>query len=263
MTTIDWETNYIVATGQGFAPESVTNRTKAQILARRAAIVDGYRQLAESVKGVTIISNTTVRELEIDEDIITAKVDAVIKGAEVIEERPLPEGGYQVKMRLRIFGDNSLAQAVVKRTDFAPTPEPLQAPLPDVIPSSVVGNTTVSVVSNDSGKSAVGGFTGVVIDCRNQGLKTAMSPVIYNDREIKIYGHKNLNYDQVIANGMAGYANNEAQAKGRAGSNPLIIRAIRIKDGTNPVISVADANRMLIENGATNFLTEAKVVFLR
>ena len=62
---------------------------------------------------------------------------------------------------------------------------------------------------------------------------------------------------------MAGYASSIDQAKGRAGSNPLIIVAIRMEGGSNPVISSADANRMLIENGATNFLTEAKVVFLR
>ena len=31
----------------------------------------------------------------------------------------------------------------------------------------------------------------------------------------------------------------------------------------NPVLSIADANRVLIENGATGFLNEARVVFVR
>ena len=90
-----------------------------------------------------------------------------------------------------------------------------------------------------------------------------MSPVIKNDSGISIYGHKNLNYEKIISDGMVGYASSASQAS-RAGSRPLIIKAIRLADhNANPVISTADANRMLIENSNSNFLNETKVVFLR
>jgi hypothetical protein len=51
---------------------------------------------------------------------------------------------------------------------------------------------------------------------------------------------------------------------GRAGRNPLIVRALDVENhGGTPVLSVADANRVLIENGATHFLDDTNVVFLR
>ena len=43
---------------------------------------------------------------------------------------------------------------------------------------------------------AQGDYTGLVIDCRGLGLKTAMSPVVKNANGTKIYGHKNLDVDK-------------------------------------------------------------------
>jgi len=90
-----------------------------------------------------------------------------------------------------------------------------------------------------------------------------MSPVIKNAEGTPIYGYKNLDYDKVITNGMAGYTTDISRAA-RAGSNPLVVRAVSLDNHNgNPVLSVADANRVLIENGATGFLDSARVVFLR
>ena len=47
-------------------------------------------------------------------------------------------------------------------------------------------------------------------------------------------------------------------------SNPLVVKAVSLDNHNgNPVLSLADANRVLIENGATGFLDNASVVFLR
>ncbi len=47
--------------GNALAQEYYTDSQK-KLMARRAAIVDGYRQLAETIKGVRISSNTTVSD---------------------------------------------------------------------------------------------------------------------------------------------------------------------------------------------------------
>ena len=90
-----------------------------------------------------------------------------------------------------------------------------------------------------------------------------MSPVIKNAAGTAIYGYKNLDYDAVVKNGMAGYTHDINKA-GRAGSNPLVVKAVSLDNHNgNPVLSIADANRVLIENGATGFLNGARVVFVR
>lgn len=90
-----------------------------------------------------------------------------------------------------------------------------------------------------------------------------MSPVIENDSGSPIYGYKNLDIDKVISNGMASYSRDINNCQ-RAGSNPLIVRAVRLgRNNVNPILTTADANRVLIENGASGFLDNTNVVFLR
>ena len=60
---------------------------------------------------------------------------------------------------------------------------------------------------------------------------------------------------------MAGYTRDIHNAA-RAGSNPLIVKAVRI-DGANPVLSLDDADRVLVENNASGFLDATNVVFVR
>ena len=125
--------------------------------------------------------------------------------------------------------------------------------------ASAAGSSAASAPAG----SAIGGFTGLIVDCRGLGLKPVMSPVIKNANGQPIYGYKNLDYDKIIANGMAGYAQDIERA-GRAGKNPLVVRAIALDNhNSTPVLSTADANRVLIENGATHFLDATNVVFLR
>ena len=266
--SINWDTSTVTVTGTGAQPTNAVNPAQARMLARRAAIAEAYRLLAETIKGVNIDAETTVENMMVASDVIKTKVCACVQGAVIVSENEIMGGGYEVTMSVPLFGvTNSLAGAVITPTTIV---EPLPTPIPEVIPSmsagSIQGGTIIYTTIGGNKKSpmdAIGGYTGVIIDCRGLGLKPVMSPVIKNEKDISIYGHKNLNYDKVVAEGMVGYASSVSQA-GRAGSNPLIIKAISLKDhNSNPIISTADANRILIENSVSNFLSAAKVVFLR
>ena len=265
---VNWDNSSVTVIGMGAQPANAVSPVQARMMARRAAVADGYRQLAESIKGVNVDAETTVENMMVTSDVINTKVSACIQGAVVISERELPGGGYEVTMTVPLFGvTNSLAQAVIPQTTVV---EPLPTPIPEVIPSMPAGSLqggTIIYTTIDSGKKspmeAIGGYTGVIIDCRGLALNPVMSPIIKNDKGISIYGHKNLNYDKIVAEGMVSYASSASQAS-RAGSNPLVIKAISLMDhNANPVISTADANRILIENSTSNFLNETRVVFLR
>ena len=109
---------------------------------------------------------------------------------------------------------------------------------------------------------AKGNYTGLVVDCRGMELQPVMSPVVKNSNGTKIYGHKNLDIDKIIEMGMADYTSN-VEDVGRAGDNPLVIKATAVENfNSNPVLQVPDSNRVLIENHATKFLSDMKVVFL-
>ena len=114
----------------------------------------------------------------------------------------------------------------------------------------------------DYAQLAQGIYTGLVVDCRGLGLKTAASPVIKNINGTKIYGHKDLDIDKIISVGMVDYVSDPEKIS-RAGSHPLIVKAVALENfNCNPVVSIEDSNRILIENYATKFLKELSVVFL-
>ncbi len=258
---IDWDQAVIRAEGAGVAPTTAYNSVQARLMARRAAIVDAYRQLAEQIKGVNVDATTTVQNMMMTNDTVTTKVSALVQGARIVDEKVLPEGGYSVTLQVPVFGvSNSIASAVLDRpAAYEPFPQPVESVQPSY---PLRDNTGTSAASTPAGR-AIGGYTGLIVDCRGLDLSPVMSPVIKNANGAPIYGYKNLDYDKVVANGMAGYTRDIRNAV-RAGSNPLVVQAIGVDNhNSNPILSVADANRVLIENGATGFLNTASVVFVR
>lgn len=114
----------------------------------------------------------------------------------------------------------------------------------------------------DYAAMAQGNYTGLVVDCRGLELQPVMSPVIMNSNGTRIYGHKNLDIDKVISMGMADYVD-DSENVARAGNNPLVVKAVALQNfNSNPVVAISDSNKILIENYATKFLKDMKVVFL-
>ena len=238
---VNWSSAVIEAEGEGIAPPTAINPAQARILARRAAVLDAYRQLGEFVQGVQIEAGTTTAMAMVASDTTNARVHALIRGANIVSEGFTSDGSYKVRMQLPLFGSsNSLASAVLPRHDSV---ESFPAP---PVPVEVSGT-----------------FTGLVVDCRGLGLNPVMSPVIRDEQGTPIYGYRNLDCDFVVREGMASYAY-DISASGRAGTNPLVVRAIALdQHNANPVVSAEDASRILSENRMSHFLDRTAVVFLR
>ena len=350
-----WDGGKIRVEGLGIAPADARG-SQAEALARRAALSDAYRQLAEQINGVNVDAVNTVENMILMNTTVRTHVTALIQGAQIIDESARRDGSYVVTMEIPVYGTGSLASTVFTRNEtrapwaapesvYAPyTPIPydttgygtyertqnqtssspiLQAamgaapsatvttpaaqtapattttPTRPTHPAAVVSTPTAPTTSpavvtptapttppaavavtpaaplkpaaptatTPPAKivptgSAVGGYTGVIIDCTGLGLRPAMSPVIKAENGQPIYGYKNLDVDKVVASGMASYAHSDAEAT-RAGANPLRLRAVSVDHNANPVLSANDANRLLLENSASGFLDATNVVFLR
>lgn len=260
----DFELNRVEADGFGLPPDYAISGAQARLMARRAAISDAQRNLAEQIAGVQVDSETTVQNLQISSDIIKTHVSALLKGAKVISES-YEDGACHVVMALPLYGvSNSLASAVLPHTthrESFPTtilPEPDEPQYTPTQPETTTIPTTSTITNRQSGT-----YTGIIVDCTGLGLRPAMSPVIKTTAGEKIYGYKNLDSKKVIKNGMAGYASSFSGNVSRAGSNPLIVRAVGVDHYFNPVVNVADAKIILEENGYTHFLDNCAVVFIK
>jgi len=99
---VNWTTGVIYANGYGVAPED-TPEYKKRLLARRAAQVDAYRNLAEILEGVRVNSETTIQDLTLKSDTVKTKVEGLIKGSSMIADR-YQNNVAQVTLEIKMDG---------------------------------------------------------------------------------------------------------------------------------------------------------------
>ncbi|MBR2519328.1 MAG: LPP20 family lipoprotein [Selenomonadaceae bacterium] len=257
---VDWERGVVRATGFGAGKAKFlkTNPGLYREQARRAATMDAQRKLAEAVEGVQVTSDSTIKDLELENDNVRTTVNAIIKGMTEVSYEFVDGGkNCRVVLEMPLFGSasptggNSLSEAA-----FLPFKDTPRTDFPPPVDATV---TTQPTVINQN-------YTGLIIDCRGMNINCVMSPVIKNANGTKIYGHMNLDYDKIIVNGMAAYSNDayDQISSQRAGKNPLVIKAVRLDDlNANPVVSVADADKILAANAHDRFLDNCAVVFIK
>ena len=250
----DWGKGVVRATGTGYAK---ANANRGQ--ARQAARMDAQRHLAEAVAGVQVDVESTMKDLILENDIVKTSVHATLRNiGEVGNPKYYDDGACEVVLEMPLFGTyNSVAQSA-----FLPARSEPKVPFPQPT------NTSIKVDVNTAVGGVVGNrYTGLVVDCSGMGLESVMSPVIKNNNNQPIYGYKNLDIDKVIEYGMASYAEsaNDSTSRERAGNNPLVVKAVNV-DGIikgNPVVSVADSDKILIANQSDEFLDNCAVVFVK
>jgi hypothetical protein len=74
-------------------PALAISRGQQRLLAKRAAQVDAYRNLAEQIKGLRISGNTYVRDFVAESDEIATSFDTFIKGAKFVGQPVYYEDG--------------------------------------------------------------------------------------------------------------------------------------------------------------------------
>ena len=259
---LHWEDGKVVAVGYGVPPTGAYG-TRANLLARRAAVVDAQRNLAEFIQGTQIDAETTLLNYMTQNDTVKTRVSALIQGAAIVEEEAMSDGSYRVTMSVPLYGaGKSISAAILPALRENKEPAPLPAP---VSPAPA----TIKEIQ-DRAKSGTN-YTGVIVDAGDMGLMPSFSPVIYDTNGRAIYGVQNINYDSAISQGMVGYAKNVASAMhlSRVGSTPLVVKAVQVRGGRNSVnpvnvvVSVEDANRILLANEKSGMLQSGSVVFVR
>lgn len=249
---VDWAKGVIRAKGIGAGKSTTKNKGLRRAQARRAAMMDAQRNLAEAVKGVRVTSESRMVDLELADDRVATRVDAIIKNMTEVSGQYMDDETYEIVLEMPLFGaGDSLSDAA-----FLPFKDEPKVAFPQPVDVTIINQPTV--VNNN--------YTGLIIDCSGMNINCVMSPVIKNANGQAIYGHQNLDYDKIIVNGMASYADQayDQISRARAGNNPLVIKATSLADlNANPVVSVADADKILAANQHDKFLENCAVVFVK
>ena len=97
-----WGPVILKATGSGVPSPTAVNAAQARLMGLRAAKVDAMRNLIEQAYGVRIMSDSSIQDFVLKNDVIKSRVDAFIKGAWVVEERQLADGAIEVDMEIAL-----------------------------------------------------------------------------------------------------------------------------------------------------------------
>ncbi|MEN8303065.1 MAG: LPP20 family lipoprotein [Campylobacterota bacterium] len=105
---LDNESDLIIGVvGQGVAPMNTSSPAQAYALAKRAAVADAYRLIAEKVKGVRIDGQDLIKNMMVKRSTVRTSVKAMVRNANIVETT-FKEGLCEVEMEI-----------VLSHSDFA------------------------------------------------------------------------------------------------------------------------------------------------
>lgn len=266
---VNWVKGYISGIGYGTSKPS-GNRVIDKLKAMRAAKVVAQRDLLEQIKGVRVISQTTVENMMLREDIIKTRVDGTIKGAEVVKQHVEWDGNTPLAIvELRVYmtgsaGSGQLSNTLINTLDlprrYGGTGNLPIPPIP-AAPSQEKPAARAKI-SYDSSKPV----TGVVISLDGQYFERVLLPVVKTEtkskRTITIYSVKSVDPRIIRTYGVARYAEtmNDAKKITYLGENIMIIPAEFVSKD-NEIVIGTDAARTIKETIRydNNYLEKAKV----
>ena len=249
----DFAKGVVRVTGEGVGKSDYKkNPGKYRLTAAKAARMDAQAKLVEYIS-VQVETNASMTDYEIDTYQVKTSAQGVIRNAvEVGSAQYFDDGTCKVVMEMKLYG----GKGSVAEIAYLPFKDEPKVAFPQPVNMAIINQPTV--VNNN--------YTGLVIDCSGMNINCVMSPVIKNADGQAIYGHKNLDYDKIIVTGMASYADDayDQISRSRAGNNPLVVKATSLADlNANPVVSVADADKILAANQHDKFLDNCAVVFVK
>ncbi len=249
---LDWTDGVLIVTGEGVAPEGVTNPVQQRLLGFRAAKVTAYRKLLEVVGGVQVDARTTVSMSMVASDTIRATVEGLVRGATVVPgSRRQEEGLYLLDLQLRLL--DGLTQAVL--SDSIAGDDAIPAELP-------VADSVIVFVPTQP-------FSGLIIDARGTSLQPSLSPKIIDETGRVIYSAAHVDRQYALRKGVVGYVRDlpAAVINDRIGgehSNPKVVAALRA-DGlynSDAVVTRDAGTRIKMADSEGDFLGECRVIFV-
>lgn len=96
------ESVIISVVGQGVAPMNTISPAQAYALAKRAAVADAYRLIAEKVKGVRIDGQDLIKDMMVKRSTVRTSVQAMVRNSNIVETT-YKEGLCEVEMEIILY----------------------------------------------------------------------------------------------------------------------------------------------------------------
>jgi hypothetical protein len=253
---VNWTDGYVEAVGIGAPPTNAMGKPQARPMALRAAQVDAYRNMLETLNGVRVNSATTIRDFVVESDVINTQVQGFVKGAKVTKQEYLSDGTVEVTVRMPLAGN--LAAVIIPRAMQKKQAEPA----PGATPPQAAPPVSPAPAPPSGGEV----YTGLVVDARGIQARPAMSPRIIDENGQEVYGSMNVEREHAVQQGMSGYARDltAAQSNSRVTNAPVSVKGLKTEGAGRSDIVIANADAAKIRSAGDNasFLKKCRVMIV-
>lgn len=233
---VNWTERTITATGSGAPDLKAQNVAVARLGAERVAKLDALRNILETLKGVRLNSDVTVKNEMISSSKMRSKIEGVARRFKVLKTKYYSDGGVDVTVQMSL--DGQVASTLLES-----------------------GAKTADVPTGGAAKN-----TGLIIDARGLKALPALGPKLTDEGGQVIYSAEFLDKASLEANGVVGYFKDMQAAKKakRVGATPLVLKALKLSSEgkTDLVLSNADAERLRNPESNLKYLTEGRVIIV-
>lgn len=233
---VNWTERTITATGSGAPDLKAANVAVARLGAERVAKLDALRNILETLKGVRVNSDVTVKNEMVTSSEMRTKIEGVARKFKVLKTKYYSDGGVDLVVQMSLDG-------------------PLASTLLDA------GDKTDQVPTDGSAKN-----TGLIVDARGMKVLPALAPKLLDESGRVIYSPSFLTEAALQDQGVVGYYRDLGAAKkaDRVGNKPLVLKALKTDDAgkSNVVLSNADAERLSNPDADLGYLTEGRVIIV-
>ncbi len=245
----------ILVVGEG-VPKKGTSGAQRRLTAIRAAEVAAQRALAELLRGVSIVGETTVRDAEVESDLIRSSVSAFIKGfSPVVKDWNAQEESALVILKVGMNGPRSFGSMMYEKIMTEPkikqaVEKPAYVPPVDVAPPSAVPQA----------------YDGLVIDATAQSFRPALINRIFSPNGQVLYDPAKISQKVLVEQGCGEYTNSVDKARAALGKrgvkNPLVVKASGTVSPSDLQVSNDIAVQIHTANLANGFMADARVAFV-
>jgi hypothetical protein len=252
---INWVDGYISAVGEGTARSS-ENKLKDQLRALRAATLMAQRSLLETVKGVGIDSQTKVENKMVQDDVINARIEGTIQGAEIVKqnirwEADTPIATVELRICLSGLGGCKFERSIINTLGLDQKSEQMNTPsqrLNDIIATQGTSTPKVQDIFYGSSKPV----TGVIFNLQGLFFERVILPIVITigdgNKSFTVYSVKSVEPQVIRTFGVVRYADTIEQARQnpRLGDNAMVV----------PVAGVTKENMIIIGFDAARIIRE-------
>jgi len=248
-----FQRGYIQVTG-------ISESGQSRYRALRAATVVAQRDLLEIIQGISLYGETTINEGMLISDVINTTVKGLLRGAvKCGEQYDSMDGHAEVCMRVYLKGKNGIYNTILpllKEAKLTPPEAPAFVPPKPTVPTADKLPEMEKLATHD----------GLIVDVREFMFKPALINRILTEKGEVIFDPSKIIATVLVERGCGGFTNDLGKARALLSTwgskNPLSVKAQGVVKSTDVKVDSQSASFIYNSNLKTNFLPEAKVVFV-